>query len=65
LSDSETWANFVGDSLDINAVKTYIYLKVRLLFDPPTTSFAITAFENQAKELEWRLNAVVDPAPTT
>lgn len=63
---SELWSAFVGDRLDINSAQTYIYLKVRLVFDPPTSSFVITAFENQAKELEWRLNVAVDPGnPTT
>lgn len=37
-------------------VKTYVYLKVRMLFDPPTTSFLIDAMDKQIKEYEWRLN---------
>lgn len=50
------WADFLGDDPRLNAVKTYVYLRVRLLFDPPATSFTITAFEKQIQELEWRLN---------
>ena len=38
-------------------VKTYMYLKVRLVFDPPTSSAAMTAMQEMAKEYEWRLNA--------
>lgn len=59
-SITETWEEFTQGSVDISAVKTYIYLKVRLLFDPPTNSFTITALENQAKEFEWRLLAQSD-----
>lgn len=55
------WEDFFGDATDLNAVKTYIYLKVRLLFDPPSSSFVIDAIERQIKELEWRLYVHVDP----
>lgn len=52
----ETWrAFFEGDDPNLNAVKTYIYLRVRLLFDPPGNSFAQESFNKQLKELEWRL----------
>lgn len=67
--DTAEWADFLEDETKINSVKTYVYLKVRLLFDPPTTSFAITAYEKQLSELEWRLNVHredtqwVDPNP--
>lgn len=53
--NTATWSDFIGTDL-INAVKTYMYLKVRLLFDPPATSFAIDAISKQAADLEWRLN---------
>lgn len=53
----EKWSDYIASSKELHAVKTYMYLSVRLMFDPPTTSFAITAMENQIKEFEWRLNA--------
>lgn len=56
----ETWEDFQGSQRNIQAVQTYMYVKVRLYFDPPATSFAITAMENQAAELEWRLNVVME-----
>ena len=56
--DTATWDTYLADNLKLNSVKTYMYLKVRLLFDPPATSFAIEALNNQATELEWRLNVV-------
>jgi hypothetical protein len=50
------WDEFDVPQAQSNLVKTYIFLKVRLLFDPPATSYLITATENQIKEYEWRLN---------
>lgn len=50
------WADFLGTDKNLNAVKTYVYLRVRMLFDPPTTSYLINALDEQRKELEWRLN---------
>ena len=54
--DSETWDLFLDDDFKLNNTKSYMYLRVRLLFDPPSTSFGIEAIKSQAVELEWRLN---------
>lgn len=51
-----TWSEFIDDDAKLNAIRTYVYLRVRLLFDPPATSFHINAIQDQIKELEWRLN---------
>lgn len=56
-SSATTWAAFLGDDARFNNIKTYIYLRVRLLFDPPGNSFAVTAMKEQILELEWRINA--------
>jgi hypothetical protein len=54
-SNLETWKDFLGEDLSyLEAVKTYIYIKVKLVFDPPTSSFVITSLESKAGELEWR-----------
>lgn len=58
--ESETWEDFIGDEKNRSAVKTYMYLKVRLIFDPPSTSFVITAMEKQIEQFEWRLNVQVE-----
>lgn len=50
------WSEFLGDDKRLNSVKTYVHLRVRLLFDPPSTSFAIESMREQLKEIEWRLN---------
>ena len=56
--DSKTWSEFLPDAdlLRMEAVKTYMYLKVRLVFDPPASSAVRESFENMADKLEWRLN---------
>ena len=54
--ESASWEDFVVPTNQLNLVRTYIFLKVRMLFDPPTTSFLIEAMNNQIKEYEWRLN---------
>ena len=54
--DQAVWDDYIVDDLQYNSVKTYIYLRVRQLFDPPTTSYLIAAFQKQIEELEWRLN---------
>ena len=53
---TQTWSDLIGDVKNIEAIKTYVYFKVRLAFDPPTTSFGIEAIERQLFQLEWRLN---------
>lgn len=58
VDETSKWESFVGDTNKINMVKTYMYLRVRLLFDPPTTSFAIKAMEEQIREFEYRLNTI-------
>jgi len=57
---TETWLNFVTDVATILSVKTYIYLKVKLLFDPPASSFVLDALSRQASEIEWRLQVKTD-----
>lgn len=59
-SKTETWSHFLIGETKIESVKTYIYLKVRLFFDPPSSSFVLEAMERQITELEWRLNVQVD-----
>ena len=52
----ETWYDFIGDRFDIEALKEFIYLDARLIFDAPTPHYHATAMTDQAKELLWRLN---------
>lgn len=56
----ETWSEFTGGTIDIESVKSYMYLRVRLLFDPPTNSFLVDSMTKQADKLEWRLNVAAE-----
>lgn len=64
-----TWDALSVPTDQLNLVRNYVALKVRLLFDPPSTSFHITAMEKQITEHEWRLSVLresvdwVDPNP--
>lgn len=55
--DAVEWDSYLNGDLRLNNVKSYMFLRVRMLFDPPGTSFLLAAFEKQIAELEWRINA--------
>lgn len=56
----EVWNDFLGDQEQFLAgVQTYIYMRVRLMFDPPTNSFLVDSFQKQIQEFEWRF--IVQP----
>lgn len=55
-SKEDSWADLLGTRIDLEAVKIYIYLKVKLLFDPPQNSFLVDSIKNQISELEFRIN---------
>ena len=59
-SKDNVWDEFIDDSNKIEFVKTYIYLKVKLMFDPPLNSSLTKSFEDSIRELEWRLNVAVE-----
>lgn len=62
IEDAEAeWWDLLGDDPRLNAVKTYVYVRVKNLFDPPQTSFHQTSMEKQIQELEWRLQVQVEP----
>ena len=58
--DSATWQDFVGEDARLDDVKDYVYLKVKLLFDPPSSSAAIQSTESLISEIEWRLNVAAE-----
>ena len=67
---STTWDDFVSDNR-LNMLKSYVYLRVRLLFDPPSNPKVFSAMQTEISEYAWRLNVVregdswVDPTPPT
>ena len=58
--DSEDWSDFYGSDIRYNSVANYLYLRVRMLFDPPATSYLINAFTAQIEKLEWRITHQVE-----
>lgn len=58
---TETWSDFIGEAQDLDSVKSYIYMKVKMAFDPPANGSVLNAYEEACKEYEWRLNVAVDP----
>ena len=58
--DTSIWSDFIKDANKIEAVKSYIYLKVKLLFDPPLSSAVIDSTNRLINELEWRLNVAAE-----
>ena len=61
ISNKEAkWTDFTNDDKKIEAVKSYVYLKVRLLFDPPASSSVMEAMNRSISEFEWRLNVAAD-----
>jgi hypothetical protein len=64
-NDTAEWTDFVPDLTKIQAVKTYVFLKVKLLFDPASIgSSTLASYERQIQELEWRLNVIAESTET-
>lgn len=53
---TQTWDQFVGASTDFETVKTAVYLRVRLVFDPPQTSYVLDSMKKMLEEYEFQLS---------
>lgn len=60
--ENETWGDLIGEATDLEAVKQYVYLRTRIVFDPPTNSSVLQSMKDLCAEYEWRLNVEIDPA---
>lgn len=59
--DTATWDDFISTDLIVyDSVKTYIYLQVKLLFDPPQSGTVLESYNRRISELEWRLNVTAE-----
>ena len=63
-NEKDVWNDFIKDTKNIESIKSYIYLKVKLMFDPSASSVVTESINKTISELEWRLNVSVDN-PTT
>ena len=59
--ESQVWSDFCPDINKLEAIRPYVYLKVRMAFDPPTATAAMEAAKNLISEYEFRINVAVDP----
>ena len=59
-SSAQLWSDLIGNDNRLNMVKSYMYMRVRMMYDPPDIGFVITAIKDEIKEMEWRLNVFVD-----
>lgn len=57
---ASTWNDFISDISQIECVKTYTYMKVKLVFDPPLSSAVLESMKQLIAELEWRINSSVE-----
>ena len=60
---TKTWEEFLVSRKDLEAVKSYVYQKVRLLFDPPQSAFLVEALKESIKEFEWTINVQAEGGP--
>lgn len=60
VNNEAVWADFLGPNPQLNAVKSYVYMRVRLLFDPPSIGFVLSAMKEQIDKMEWKINVLVD-----
>lgn len=66
IQDSKSvWSDFMPSGSNLEAVKSYIHLKVKLMFDPPSSSAVMDAINRTIAELEWRLNVASDELNTS
>ena len=60
----QKWSDFITNKVKLGAVKTYVYLQVKMMFDPPTNSYLMDAMKSQADEIGWRLNVQAESVET-
>lgn len=60
VDETTEWSDVIREGKDLESVRTYVYLNVRVIFDPPSTSYGIQSLKEIAKELAWRLNVAAE-----
>ena len=54
-NETTTWADLIGENKKLEGIKSYLYFKVKIMFDPPASSTILAAYQEEIKRLEWRL----------
>jgi len=60
VNNTDTWDELIGDEKRLNNVQSYLYLRVKMLFDPPSVGYVLTALEKMIEEAEWRIMVAQD-----
>ena len=61
INDSSSdWEDFLDDDPRLDMVKEYVFLRAKVIFDPPQSGSVLEAYQNRIQELEWRANIVAD-----
>lgn len=61
ISDSNAqWSDFIPDEQELQGVKSYVYMKVKLMFDPPDRAAVMESMTKLINEFEWRLNVAAE-----
>lgn len=58
--EAEKWEDFLPEERMIHSVKSYMFMKVKLMFDPPLSSAVIECTKEQIREMEWRLQIAAE-----
>ena len=65
ISDgSATWTDYLGDTKKLEQVKSYMFMRLKLIFDPPSQSSVLESYNRQIEKLEWRLNVAAESIKT-
>lgn len=62
--DTSVWTDYIADPIECADVKTYMYLRVKLLFDPPTNASHLESIKEQITKFEWTINADAESEET-
>lgn len=63
--ETAKWIDFTDNTKILRVLKPYMYLKVKLIFDPPTSSSVLKSFENMVDRFEWRINVAAESPGST
>lgn len=59
--ENATWDDFIPEDKRLSSIRSYVYMKVKLLFDPPLSSSVMESMNRMISEFEWRLNVAAEP----
>lgn len=60
VDSTTTWSDLIGDETKLEGIKSYLYFKARIMFDPPASSTILNAYNEEIKQLEWRMFITCD-----